>query len=63
MGALESLRTFYSPPLKPDGKYTYALRAEMMRNGQRFQAVKDVAVQPGKEVAVSLANEDFQAVQ
>jgi uncharacterized protein (TIGR03000 family) len=63
MGSFESLRSFYSPPLKPDGNYTYTLRAEMMRNGQRFQAVKDVAVQPGKEVAVNLANEDFRAVQ
>jgi uncharacterized protein (TIGR03000 family) len=63
MGASDSLRNFYSPPLKPDGKYTYTLRAEMVRNGKRFQAVKDVAVQPGKEVAVNLTNEDFQAVQ
>jgi uncharacterized protein (TIGR03000 family) len=63
MGSSDSLRNFYSPPLKPDGKYTYTLRAEMMRDGKKFQVVKDVAVQPGKEIAVNLDNEDFKAVQ
>jgi uncharacterized protein (TIGR03000 family) len=63
MGSSDRLRNFYSPPLKPDGKYTYTLRAEVMRDGKKFQVVKDVAVQPGKEIAVNLDNEDFKAVQ
>jgi uncharacterized protein (TIGR03000 family) len=59
----DSARNFYSPPLKAGKDYTYSFRAEMMRDGKKLQATKDVVVQAGKEVDINLNDSDFKPVQ
>ena len=59
----DSARNFYSPPLKAGKDYTYSFRAEMMRDGKKLQATKDVVVQAGKELDINLNDSDFKPVQ
>jgi uncharacterized protein (TIGR03000 family) len=49
-----SQRVFTSPPLEPGRMYHYTLRAELMRDGQRLTATRQVTVQAGRESAVTL---------
>jgi uncharacterized protein (TIGR03000 family) len=48
-------RRFVSPPLAPNGSYTYTLKAEFVRDGKTVAVAKQVAVTPGKKTQVSFA--------
>jgi uncharacterized protein (TIGR03000 family) len=51
-------RVFASPPLQPGKQYTYTLKAEIVRDGQKVVAEKKVPVRAGQESRVTL---DFPA--
>jgi uncharacterized protein (TIGR03000 family) len=49
-----SRRVFTSPPLEPGTPYYYTLKAEVVRNGQRMVATRDVTVRAGQTTTVTL---------
>jgi uncharacterized protein (TIGR03000 family) len=49
-----SRRIFNSPPLEPGWRYSYTLKAEVLRDGQRLTTTQQVTVQPGRETDVRL---------
>ena len=56
-------RVFYSPPLPPNGRYAYKIRARWPHGSGRMEQVRDVVVQPGQRVNVQfpLANQTVPA--
>jgi uncharacterized protein (TIGR03000 family) len=47
-------RVFISPPLEPGKSYTYVLKAEMERNGEKVKASQNVVVRAGRPSRVTL---------
>jgi uncharacterized protein (TIGR03000 family) len=47
-------RLFISPPLSPGRSYHYLLRAEVVRDGKKYSARREVTVRPGEESEVQL---------
>jgi uncharacterized protein (TIGR03000 family) len=47
-------RVFVSPPLRPGKSYSYALKAELSRDGQTLTTRQDVAVRAGQVSRVSI---------
>ena len=54
-------RVFQSPRLDPGSKYSYLLRAELQRNGKRYEQTKKVSVRGGQETAASFTESDIMA--
>jgi uncharacterized protein (TIGR03000 family) len=50
-------RVFQSPSLEPGNTYSYSLRAEMQREGRKYQQVKNVDVRAGQKAAVRFSEE------
>jgi uncharacterized protein (TIGR03000 family) len=50
-----SRRVLQSPGLEPGSKYSYLLRAELQRDGRRYQQTKKVAVRAGQETTASFS--------
>jgi uncharacterized protein (TIGR03000 family) len=49
-----SRRVFVSPPLQPGKSYTYTLKAQVVRDGERLSATRTVAVRPGRQSEVTI---------
>lgn len=49
-------RTFATPPLAAGRKYSYDIRAELVRNGQKIKRTKHVAFAAGQTVEVDFAD-------
>jgi len=49
-----STRTFVSPPLTPGKDYTYTLKAEIMRDGEKRTVTERVPVRAGQDSTVAL---------
>jgi len=47
-------RVFTTPPLEPGHNYTYTLTARVTRDGQTTTTTREVAVQPGRSMEVTL---------
>ena len=47
-----TVRTFRSPPMETDSKYTYHVRARWMENGQAVEKTKTAKVQGGEPVMI-----------
>lgn len=45
-------RVFYSPPMDPNGNYTYTLKATWVQNGQEVSREKTVDVRTGQNIVV-----------
>jgi uncharacterized protein (TIGR03000 family) len=54
-------RTFETPQLEPGKKYSYTLTAEVIREGQKLDTIRNVTVEAGKEVTVEFT--DLVALQ
>jgi uncharacterized protein (TIGR03000 family) len=54
-------RVFVSPELAPGKDFTYTLKAEIMRDGQKLTATERVSVRAGQETRVSLNPSQFAA--
>ena len=50
-------RILQSPSLEPGSAYSYLLRAEIQREGRKYQQVKKVGVRAGQEAAVTFSEE------
>jgi uncharacterized protein (TIGR03000 family) len=50
-----SRRVFQSPSLEPGSKYSYVLRAELERDGKKYQETKKVAVRAGQKTSASFS--------
>jgi uncharacterized protein (TIGR03000 family) len=51
------LRTFISPPLEPNSKYTYTIRATWMENGKQVDRKQVLPVRAGQRLAVDFTTE------
>ena len=49
-----SQRRFVTPPLDPNGSYSYTLQATITRDGAPVSMTREVAVRPGQETRVRL---------
>src|SRR5262249_55929791 len=47
-------RTFVTPALEKGMEFSYTLKAEVVREGQTFTAIKNVTVKAGEESKVSI---------
>jgi uncharacterized protein (TIGR03000 family) len=56
-------RTFDTPDLEQGRKYTYTLKAEVVRNGRAVSEIKNVLVQAGKKVNVEFRLAPDQAAR
>ena len=50
-------RLLQSPSLEPGSAYSYLLRAEIQRDGRKYQQVKKVGVRAGQEALVTFSEE------
>jgi uncharacterized protein (TIGR03000 family) len=50
-----SRRVLQSPGLEPGSRYSYLLRAELQRDGKKYQQTKKVAVRAGQETTASFS--------
>src|SRR5262249_11748769 len=51
-------RTFVTPPIERGKSYTYTLKADMTRDGQKLHSEKEITVRAGEETRVMI---DFAA--
>jgi uncharacterized protein (TIGR03000 family) len=49
-----SRRVFTTPPLEPGKAYYYTLRIDVIRDGQKLTATRDVDIRAGQETTVAL---------
>jgi uncharacterized protein (TIGR03000 family) len=49
-----AVRRFDTPPLPPQGQYSYTLKASAVRDGRPVTATKQVMVSAGQQTEVSL---------
>jgi uncharacterized protein (TIGR03000 family) len=52
--ATSGQRTFTSPPLEPGKTFSYTLRADLDRNGEKMTVTRDVEVRAGQVSRISL---------
>jgi len=54
-------RVFQSPRLDPGSRYSYLLRAELQRDGKKYEQTKKISVRPGQETTASFTESDILA--
>ncbi|MCS7166391.1 MAG: TIGR03000 domain-containing protein [Gemmatales bacterium] len=59
----KSVRTFVTPSLEPDQTYYYILRAEVVRNGQRYEESRRVIVRANREIRVVFPDPESATVR
>jgi uncharacterized protein (TIGR03000 family) len=52
--SISTTRTFVTPALETGKEFSYTLKAEVVRDGQTFTAIKNVTVKGGEESKVSI---------
>jgi uncharacterized protein (TIGR03000 family) len=57
------VRTFVTPTLEPGQTYYYIFKAEVVRNGQRYEESRRVIVRPNSEIRVVFPEPDFASVR
>jgi len=59
----KAVRTFTTPSLNPNLTYYYDLKAEVVRNGQRYEESRRVIVRPNSEIRVVFPDPELAAVR
>jgi uncharacterized protein (TIGR03000 family) len=55
--SMTARRLLQSPNLEPGSTYSYLLRAELEREGRKYQQVKQVDVRAGREAVATFSEE------